>query len=92
VALGAWASDGSVLAPLGPPPPSLPSLDGNGFDVDEPCPETQLLGSGIDYRLMENQVGHTYESVNNIFISFKTKFLEHHPLGDAHLHNEQKSS
>jgi hypothetical protein len=72
VALGAWASDGSVLTPLRPPPPSLPSLDGNGFDVDEPCPETQLFGSGIDYHLMENQVRQTEEIVNIIFITFRT--------------------
>ncbi len=53
VALGVWASDGSELQ--SPPPPS-PSPRGGGFDVDEPCPETQLLGSGIDVQLIENQV------------------------------------
>jgi hypothetical protein len=55
-ALGVWANDGSKLAPPPPPPPSPMSLRGAGFDVNEPCPETQLVGSGIDYRLMENQV------------------------------------
>jgi hypothetical protein len=56
VALGVWAIDGSTLAPPPPPPPSPPSLLAPGFDVNVPCPETQLVGSGIDYRLMENQV------------------------------------
>jgi hypothetical protein len=57
VALGAWASDGSVLMPPPSPPPSPPSWDAGGFDVDELCPQISLIGSGIDYFLMENQVG-----------------------------------
>jgi hypothetical protein len=27
-----------------------------GFDPNEPCPTISLVGSGIDFRLMENQV------------------------------------
>jgi hypothetical protein len=54
VALGAWAADGSSAPP--PPPPSPPDLGAAGFDANEPCPQTELVGSGIDYRLMENQV------------------------------------
>jgi hypothetical protein len=56
VALGAWASAGSVVTPAPPPPTPFPTLDAEGFDVDEPCPQTLLIGSGIDYDLMENQV------------------------------------
>ncbi len=65
VALGAWANDDSVPQPPPPPPPSLPTLDANGFDVDEPCPETQLVGSGINYHLMENQVWQTEPSLES---------------------------
>ncbi len=54
-ALGVWASDGSAPQPP-PPPPSPPNLAAGGFDADDPCPQTQLVGSGIDFRLMENQV------------------------------------
>jgi hypothetical protein len=55
--LGVWADDGTTVPP--PPRPSPPSPRGSGFDTNEPCPDTQLLGSGIDYRLMENQVRQT---------------------------------
>ncbi len=34
-----------------------------GFDSNEPCPTTPLINSGIDFRLMENQVSLLYHAL-----------------------------
>jgi hypothetical protein len=57
VALGVWAIDATVvMPPPPPPPPPPPDPVAGGFDGIEPCPLTDLPGSGISFRLMENQV------------------------------------